>query len=55
MPAPNTMRVSISNGRCALRNGGRINWAINWCLCPMRRAIFRAYPSTRRRSLEKPC
>ena len=43
----------ISNGHCALRNGKPINRATNWCLCPMLRAIFRACPSTRRRSFEK--
>ena len=35
MLAPNTTRVNISSGRCALRNGGLPNWDTNWCPCPM--------------------
>ena len=30
----NTTRDSISIGPCALPNGGRRNWATNWCPCP---------------------
>ena len=34
MLAPNTTRDSISSGPCALPNGGRPNWATNWCPYP---------------------
>ena len=48
MPARNTTRVNINNGRCALQNSEHPNWATNWCLCQM----LRARPPTRRPSPE---